>query len=148
MRISAKARYGLAAIVTMAEKVDLNQCVTVISLAEKLNISKIYLEQVFSLLKRSGLVNSIKGAQGGYHLARPINEISVYDILVAVEPNLFEKTEKTVQESNEIMEKVIGESVFDALDNSVKGVLSDISLEDIVAQIEKSSNSDNYMFYL
>ena len=54
-------------------------------------VSKIYLEQVFSLLKRDGLVNSIKGAQGGYQLSRPAEEISVYDILSVAELSMFEK---------------------------------------------------------
>ena len=56
-----------------------------------LAVSKIYLEQVFSLLKRDGLANSIKGAQGGYQLSRPAEEISVYDILSVAELSMFEK---------------------------------------------------------
>ena len=58
MRISSKCRYGMAAMISIALS-DV-ECVTIISISEKLGISKIYLEQVFSLLKRAGLVNSIK----------------------------------------------------------------------------------------
>lgn len=47
-----------------------NECITISSIAEKLGISKIYLEQVFSLLKRAKLVTSLKGAQGGYQLSK------------------------------------------------------------------------------
>ena len=72
--------------------------VPVAILAENLGISKIYLEQIFSLLKRSGLVASVKGAQGGYHLAKPASEISVYEILKALEQILFEPTESSVDE--------------------------------------------------
>ena len=53
MRVSAKSRYALAALTTMAMQENSRECVTVISISERLGISKIYLEQVFSLLKRS-----------------------------------------------------------------------------------------------
>ena len=68
MRISAKGRYALAAAISMARQYGTGEHITAISISEKLGISKIYLEQVFSLLKRAGLVNTVKGAQGGYAL--------------------------------------------------------------------------------
>ncbi len=70
MRISAKGRYGLAAMITIALESQDNECIPVILIAEKLGLSKIYLEQVFALLKRGQLVDSVKGAQGGYRLRR------------------------------------------------------------------------------
>ena len=70
MKISAKGRYGLAAMTYLARNYASGSPITIISISEKLGISKIYLEQVFSLLKRARLVNSIKGSQGGYQLAR------------------------------------------------------------------------------
>jgi Rrf2 family protein len=71
MRISSKGRYGIAAMISMAQNQSKNAYITIISIAEKLGISKIYLEQVFSLRKRAEMVHSIKGAQGGYRRARP-----------------------------------------------------------------------------
>ena len=62
MSISAKGRYGLAAMTHLAQCYQADMPITIISIAEKMGISKIYLEQVFSLLKRAGLVNSINGA--------------------------------------------------------------------------------------
>lgn len=147
MKISAKARYGLAAVVSMAENIQ-NECTTVISLAEKLNISKIYLEQVFALLKRGHIVTSTKGAQGGYTLSKPASDISVFDILSAIETSLFDKTDKTVNESDEIMEKAIQETVFEVIDHSFKKILTNISLADIVSQVQKYRNEGNYMYYL
>ena len=69
MKISAKGRYGLAAMTYLARNYAAGTPITIVSISEKLGISKIYLEQVFSLLKRARLVNSIKGSQGGYQLA-------------------------------------------------------------------------------
>ena len=55
MKISAKGRYGLAAMIVLARSYESSSPVTIISISEHLGISKIYLEQVFSLLKRSFL---------------------------------------------------------------------------------------------
>ena len=74
MKISAKGRYGLAAMTCLARNFASGSPITIISISEKLGISKIYLEQVFSLLKRAQLVNSIKGSQGGYQLSREPRE--------------------------------------------------------------------------
>ena len=85
MKISAKGRYGLAAMTYLARNYASGSPITIISISEKLGISKIYLEQVFSLLKRANLVHSIKGSQGGYQLAREPRAISAYDILSSIE---------------------------------------------------------------
>ena len=90
MKISAKGRYGLAAMTYLARNYASGSPVTIVSISEKLGISKIYLEQVFSLLKRARLVNSIKGSQGGYQLSRAPREITPYDILSSIELSLME----------------------------------------------------------
>ena len=77
MKISAKARYGLATMIKLAQLYSREENITVLRLAETLHISKIYLEQVFALLKRAQLVVSTKGAQGGYQLARAPETITV-----------------------------------------------------------------------
>ena len=100
MRISAKGRYGLAAMSYLAAIYKNGIAITVLHFSETMGISKIYLEQVFSLLKRAGLVISIKGSQGGYFLNREPNSITAYDVLTAIEIAMVEKTDSTVEESN------------------------------------------------
>lgn len=143
MRISAKGRYGIAALASMAKLEGVDKIVTLISLSERLNISKIYLEQVFNLLKRGGIVTAVKGARGGYYLAKQPKDISIYNILSAIETTIFEKTEPTIQKGDDDLERAINENVFDVLDNSIKTTLSNISLEDIV-----NKSSESYMYYL
>ena len=58
------------------------------SISQRQNISESYLEQLVAKLRKAGLVTSIRGAQGGYRLARPASEISVGDVLRALEGNL------------------------------------------------------------
>lgn len=148
MKISAKARYGLAAMIKLSENYSNGECTTIISLAERLQISKIYLEQVFSLLKRAELVTSTKGAQGGYQLALAPKEIFVYDILSAIETSLFEKTDSTVMDSAEAIEKTMQEYIFNKLDLTIAQTLKQVSLEDLIMQVQNYSSQDNYMYYL
>ena len=148
MRISVKARYGLAAMTSMAINYNNGEYITVISISEKLGISKIYLEQVFSLLKRGGLVNSTKGSQGGYQLSRMPRQITVYDILSAVELSLVEKTEDTVTEKAPEIDKAMQLSAFEALDHAVKETLEKITLNDLVSSAEKYRADDEIMFYI
>ncbi len=148
MRISSKGRYGLAAMIGVAQLGSTGEFVTVISIAEKLGISKIYLEQVFSLLKRSKLVNSVKGSQGGYQLSKPADSISALEILQAVEISLFEKTEKSVSDQVMEVENTLRTLIWDRLDNSLAKVLQEVTLADMVTEAEKNKNGENFMFYI
>jgi len=148
MRISSKGRYGLASMICVAQLGKGGEFVTVISIADKLGISKIYLEQVFSLLKRAKLVTSNKGSQGGYQLAKLSDKITVYDILQAVETSLFEKTERSVSEASEEIENSLNNLIWNRLDIAVTKVLKEITLDDLVLESEKNNSGEQFMFYI
>jgi Rrf2 family protein len=148
MRISAKGRYALAATISMAANHSAGEYTTIISISEKLGISKIYLEQVFALLKRGGIVNSIKGSQGGYLLARMPRQISLFDILSAVEVSLFEPIEDTVCEKAPEIEAAMRLSAFEKIDEALKTVMNGITLEDLVIESEKQKSDGGHMFYI
>ena len=148
MRISAKGRYALAAVISMAQQYGSGECITVISISEKLGISKIYLEQVFSLLKRGNVVSSVKGAQGGYMFTRMPSQISVYNVLFAVESTLFEATEKTVGRKSPQTDAAMQSLVFSPLDEAVRTALESVSVEDLVHEVNKHSANQGMMFYI
>ena len=148
MRLSAKGRYALAALTYMAQQYNNGEYITIITISEELGISKIYLEQVFSLLKKAELVFSSKGSQGGYQLSRMPSEITVLDVLAAVEVSLFEQTNDTVPEKAPEIEKALKLSVFDALDQSIVKTLSGITLADLVNEAEKHKKGEAMMFYI
>ena len=82
MKLSKKSRYGIAALIDLAiyqkeGRVALN------NIAERNKISLQYLEQVFAALRRNKIVKSIKGAQGGYLLAKDVKDITVAEIIDA-----------------------------------------------------------------
>jgi Rrf2 family protein len=148
MRISVRGRYALAAMISIAEYYDGGEVVSILSIAEKLGLSKIYLEQVFSLLKRGGIVTSLKGAQGGYQLARKPQQITLLDILGAVEQSLFEATESTVGKKAPELDRVMQEAVFDRLDQTVKNTLGQITLANLLIELEKRKTEKQIMFYI
>lgn len=125
-----------------------DEFITLISLAEELQISKIYLEQVFSQLKRAEIVISTKGSRGGYSLSRPAGEITVFDLLASLETSIFEKTEKTVEESQPSIEKCMEENIFEVLDESIEAALSSITIEELANKLVKYGDNENYMYYV
>lgn len=148
MRVSAKGRYALAAVISMAQQYTGGEHITVISISEKLGISKIYLEQVFALLKKAEIVSSTKGAQGGYQLTRMPGQITVLDVLLAVESSLFEQTQETVQEKAPDIEMAMRLSAFNILDRNVRQTLSSITIADLVSEAEKHKENNAMMFYI
>ena len=148
MRISAKGRYALAACIYLAEQYSKEELTTVISISDKLDISKIYLEQVFSLLKRGHLVTSIKGSHGGYKLTREPDQISSYEILASIETAIFEEAKETVSEKAKEIEIAMQDLVFKALDQDIKKSLKAVTLKQLYEESLKNRKDEGYMFYI
>ncbi|MBQ4428957.1 MAG: Rrf2 family transcriptional regulator [Clostridia bacterium] len=85
MKLSTKGRYGLKAMVDLATEYDSDGKLSIAQLSERQGISYSYLEQLISLLKKSHLVSASRGAAGGYKLARPPEDITVGEVLKALE---------------------------------------------------------------
>ena len=106
------------------------------------------MEQVFSLLKHGGIVNSIKGSQGGYQLSNLPQQITVYDILSSVETSLFENTEETIKEKAPDIEAAMNDTIFNKLDSVIKVTLQKITLADLVSEAEKHKDGEGFMFFI
>ena len=87
MKISTKGRYGLKALINLAMN-DKQENITIKTLCENLNISERYLEQIFSSLRKSGIVVGRKGSQGGYYISKDITTLTVGEILRVLEGEL------------------------------------------------------------
>ena len=94
MRITSKGRYGLKAVLELSSSFEGGSLLKTREIAERHAIPQKYLEQIINTLKRNKLVVSVRGAEGGYRLARPPHEITVYQVLEALEGDLS-ITEKT-----------------------------------------------------
>lgn len=87
MKLSTKSRYGVRAMFDMAYHAG-TLPVQIKDISRRQEISPRYLEQIFQDLKKAGLLKSRRGPQGGYSLARPAEEISIKDIILAAEGEL------------------------------------------------------------
>jgi len=94
--ISTKGSYGLAAMYELALYYGQGH-LQIRDIAEKANIPQNYLEQILATLRKEGLIQSIRGAGGGYLLAKAPNTIAVFDILVALEGELCNPTDERLQ---------------------------------------------------
>ncbi|PCI43264.1 MAG: Rrf2 family transcriptional regulator [Proteobacteria bacterium] len=84
MRLTSKGRYGVSAMVDINNNGKAGKPVTLAAISERQFISLSYLEQLFRSLRAGGLVRSIRGPGGGYLLAHPANEITIADVIQAV----------------------------------------------------------------
>lgn len=87
VKLTTKGRYAVTAMMDLALHARLDR-IALTDIAERQKISLAYLEQLFGSLRKAGLVVSVRGAKGGYMLARPDHEISLADILVAADEQI------------------------------------------------------------
>lgn len=135
MKISTKGRYGLRAFVDLARYSE-DAPVSINSISERQEISEKYLEQLMTLLKRANLVKSIRGAGGGYILARPSEEISVGDVLRALEGNLEPVSCAAYQEGERCstQDVCVTKYVWKKINDSISDTVDQIKISELVQE--------------
>lgn len=149
MKLSTKGRYGLRAVIDLAMH-DNEEAVALSQIAERQGISMNYLEQLIAKLKKAGIVNGIRGAQGGYKLAESADKISVGAILRALEGDLspvdcseVSGTEgsSSCTKSDSCVTKYVWKRISDSINEAVDGImLSELVDENKKIQAENSNN--------
>jgi Rrf2 family protein len=143
MRISTKGRYALAAVTAIARTAE--DSISLSQLSNSLGISKLYLEQVFSLLRKGGLVSSIKGPHGGYKCTSSPSKLSIWQVISSVENGLLDPTEPTVPDSAPDIEVALNTAVFNPLDTVVRGFLDSITVQDLLDAADAQRSEQAYM---
>ena len=140
MKLSTKGRYGLRAMVDLAVNSQ-NGPVSISSIAKRQNISENYLEQIIALMKKAGLVYSHRGAGGGYQILKPLNEISVGDIIIALEGDLnivncpgFSDSDSKDTTECETSDLCVTKYVWGKVNLAIKETFDSISLEELAIE--------------
>lgn len=135
MKLSTKGRYGLRALIDLAVY-STDEAVSIQSIARRQNISDRYLEQLMGKLRRAGLVVSVRGAGGGYRLARPSGEISVGEVLRALEGNLDAVTCPGTEEGPgcEEADLCVTRYVWKRINDSITQAVDTIMIEQLVEE--------------
>lgn len=146
MKLSTKGRYGLRALIDLAVNSG-SESVPISSIAAREGISEAYLEQLMAKLKKAGLVTSSRGAQGGYRLAKPADQISVGDILRALEGNLDAVqcaglSDEGCQGSELCVSKYVWQRINESIARAVDEIMLDTLAEESRAAKEKYGGSD------
>ena len=150
MKLSTKGRYGLRAVLDLAVHSE-EEAVSLSSIEERQSISISYLEQLIAKLRKAGIVESKRGAQGGYSLAKPAEEISVGDILRALEGDLHPVDcaeiyggTATCSSSDLCVTKYVWKRISDSIDAAVDALmLSELVEEGKNLKVNKKSGQSN-----
>ena len=132
MKLSTRGRYGLKAIYQLSQHYG-DGPIPLKSIADKENLSESYLEQLFGTLRRNNLLESVRGAQGGYMLSREPNKITVGEVLRILEGDLAPADcigAEDFECKNE--EDCVTKNVWLKIKNSIDEVVDSITLQDML----------------
>lgn len=141
MKISTKGRYGLESLLDLAIH-STEGHVNIKSIAERCGKSEAYIMQIFLMLRKAGIVESIRGAQGGYRLAKEPAEITVGDVLNVLEGPLapvaciIQNTKQPCDRYENCATRAVWEKIMASLNNVVNSIT--------IADLLKSYREANY----
>lgn len=130
MRLTTKGRFAVTAMIDLAMHHG-HGPVTLAEISGRQKISLSYLEQLFGKLRRHHLVESVRGPGGGYHLAKDMAEISVADIILAVDEPI-DTTQCGGKENCHDDQKCLTHDLWAALNERIFDYLQSVSLRQLV----------------
>jgi len=140
LRLSTRGHYGLKAMFDLAQNYG-SSPIPLKAVAQRQNLSEHYLEQLIAMLRKAGLVNGVRGAQGGYVLAREPSKINVGDVIRALEGPIAPVY--CVSEENpgacDEADNCITRTVWARVRDGIAAVMDAISLADLCREAEEGS---------
>ncbi len=134
MWISTRAQYGMRALVEIA--LSGNKPTSLKTVSQRQNISQQYLEQIVAILRRGGIVESMRGAYGGYRLARSMDNITALEVVELMEGSLAPVVCIEDENKCEHTGNCSTEDLWQRVDSAVRDVLRGTNLAQLVAERE------------
>jgi Rrf2 family iron-sulfur cluster assembly transcriptional regulator len=131
MRLTTKGRFAVTAMLDLALR-EQKGPVTLAGISERQQISLSYLEQLFGKLRRNNLVDSVRGPGGGYCLARPVADISVADIITAVDEPLDATQCGGKENCLEDNKRCMTHDLWSDLNRTIYAYLASVSLAELI----------------
>lgn len=128
MKLSSRSRYAIGAMVELATYAGETE-MPIVRMAQNYSLSQSSMEQLFARLRRAGLVAGRRGRRGGYRLARPADEITVADIVGAVDDEYRPRSGRGARAGRKG-----AASAWDCVSNRLYEYLAGITLEQIMAE--------------
>ncbi len=146
MRLTTKGRFAVTAMVDLAMRGG-ERPVTLADISQRQKISLSYLEQLFGKLRRKALVSSVRGPGGGYRLARPTAEVSVGDIIIAVDEPI-DATQCGGKENCRDDHKCITHDLWTDLNRHIFEYLGSVSLFDLVEKQRQAAATSSVVEFV
>ena len=147
MKLSTKARYAITAMMDLALHEN-SKPVTLADISDYQGISLSYLEQLFAKLRKHKLVSGVRGPGGGYRLAKPSTELTIAEIVSAINEKSDGAEDKKPEVSHEkSSERVKLDEMWDRLSLRLYNFLNNITLSEFVEQQKEEPSSDTGSSY-
>jgi Rrf2 family transcriptional regulator, cysteine metabolism repressor len=137
MRISVKSEYAILALMDLSIAHNQNQMRSLELIAKEQDIPRPFLVQILLELKKNGIVDSRRGARGGYWLAMPPSQVTVGDILKIIEgPFIPTRCNEAIYRKNACIVKraCVLRPLWSHVRDAIEGVVSHVTLEDLAKQ--------------
>jgi Rrf2 family protein len=146
MRISSKGEYGLRALFDLAQRYGEGP-IQSHEIHQRQGIDENYLNQILILLRKAGLIDSVRGPQGGHRLARPPAQITLLEALLALEgPILPADTGRDGAEPEEPLDRELLRGVWSGAREALEHYLGAITLDDLYQR--KRQRVGEVMYYI
>lgn len=148
MVFSKRSRYGIRALIDLARNAG-NGSIQLSEIAGRNNISVKYLEQIFSALRKAGIIRSIKGPQGGYFLAVSPENLTIAEIIVALDGSyFFEQEDVPNNGKGEAEARVVQTKIIMPLNEWIDKFLNVMTLKELVECAEEYQGVLQDMYYI
>jgi Rrf2 family protein len=144
MKISTRGRYGIRLLIDLAEHPHEGH-VALANVADRQSISVRYLEQVVIILRRAGFIRSVKGASGGYALARSPEDINIGDVLRVLEGDMLVVDPPLRNRRENKFQRCIRTAVYDQLNARIAEVIDGKTLASVIGTVDPDNS---YMYFI
>ena len=141
MRMTTKGRYALRATIALAHKGKDGEMVSITSLSKAEGISSVFLEQIFFKLKKAGIVRSVRGPAGGFAFDRPLDTLTIKEILDAAGEELTVLPCDRSETECDRQSECIAHKVITKATDQVNQFFGNLTLKTVLESREFSSKS-------
>lgn len=150
MKVPMKVQLGIMAMIDIATNPQGGRVVTTTSISKRQNISPKYLEQILPALRLAMLIRSQKGSNGGYIITKPCNQITLKDIINALDPNILSDVYFDTNNKNSTMIDTINDDLWNNMTSYLQNYTEKITLKDICDDYRQRLDNQEaqFMYYI
>lgn len=149
MKVSAKVECGIIALMDIAINSAGGEVVKVINISKRQGVSAKYLEQILPILRNASLIRSVKGAKGGYILAKEPKEITLLQVINALDISLLSRTSFD-ENLDPLIAGTISDKLWNRMNDNLCSCAKGVTVADLISCYQEQSqiNADSLVYYI